>query len=205
MLRRLIAVVLSLLVAISLFWLMQSLISSGKDQVKKADDFSGVDFVRLKKDETLETRSRKKPPKPPPPKKPPPPPDLSVKQQQPDRSPTPFKMPDLNVPTNIQGGPFLGGFAPGAGGNELIPLVRVAPRYPRRALRDGISGRVVLEVVVNPDGTVREARVIEASPRGVFESAAISAVYKWKFKPKVVDGKPVEHTGIQPLDFNMEN
>ena len=203
MLRRLIAIVLSLLVAVALFWLMQSLISSGDDGVNKRDDFDGVDFVRLKKDETLDTRSRKKPPKPPPPKKPPPPPDLSVKQQTPERSPTPFKMPNLNLPTNLTGGPFLGGFAPGAGGNALIPLVRVAPRYPRRALRDGLSGKVVLEVVVNPDGTVREARVIEANPRGVFESAAVSAVLKWKFKAKVVDGQPVEHTGIQPIDFNL--
>ena len=114
-------------------------------------------------------------------------------------------MPKLDIPTHVTGGPFLGGYSPGAGGNELIPVMRVNPRYPRRAARDGIEGYVVIRITVNPDGTVRDASVEEANPRGVFESAAISTIYKWKFKPKVVDGKPVVHEGIQRLDFTLGN
>jgi protein TonB len=88
--------------------------------------------------------------------------------------------------------------------SDLIPLVRVAPQYPRQALRDGTEGWVDLEVVVNPDGTVRSARAASAQPRGVFEAAAVQAMLRSKFKPKVVDGIAVEQTAVQRVDFKME-
>lgn len=203
MLRRVIAVALSLVVAVALFWAMQALISISGDR-KVTKDIGPIDFVRIKRDESLDVRSRKKPPKPPPPKKPPPPPDLAVKRKTPTRSPTPVNMPKLNIPTHVTGGPFLGGFSPGAGGNELIPVVQVAPRMPRRALRDGITGYVKVRITVNPDGTVKDVSIEEANPRGVFERAAIAAIYKWKFKPKVVDGQPVQQDGIQNIDFGLD-
>ena len=194
MLRRVIAVALSLVIAVALFWGMQALIPiSGDPKVSK--DIGPIDFVRIKRDDSLDVRSRKKPP---------PPPDLAVKRNTPTRSPTPVNMPKLDIPTHVTGGPFLGGFNPGAGGNELIPVVQVAPRMPRRAMRDGITGYVVVRITVNPDGTVKSATVEEAKPRGVFESTAISAIYKWKFKPKVVDGKPVQQDGIQRIDFGLD-
>lgn len=204
MLRKLLAAALAVLVTVLLFWGMHAMVTVSGER-KEVDDIGPLEFVRLQQDETLDVRERKKPPKPPPPKKPPPPPELSVNKPTPTRSPTPFKMPKLDIPTSVAGGPFLGGFQPGAGSNELIPVVRVAPRMPRRALRDGITGYVVLRITVNPDGTVKSASVEEASPRGVFESAALSAVYKWKFKPKVVDGKPVEQDGIQRIEFGLES
>ena len=145
MLRRVIAVALSLVIAVALFWGMQALISiSGDPKVSK--DIGPIDFVRIKRDDSLDVRSRKKPPKPPPPKKPPPPPDLAVKRNTPTRSPTPVNMPKLDIPTHVTGGPFLGGFNPGAGGNELIPVVQVAPRMPRRAMRDGITGLSLIHI-----------------------------------------------------------
>ena len=54
--------------------------------------------------------------------------------------------------------------APGAGGmfdGDIIPLQRIPPQYPRDAARNGITGWVQLEVMVNADGTVRSARVLE--------------------------------------------
>ncbi|MBI3171500.1 MAG: TonB family protein, partial [Hydrocarboniphaga effusa] len=62
----------------------------------------------------------------------------------------------------------------------------------------------VVEITVNPDGTVRSAVPKQAQPRGVFETAAVQSILKWKFKPKIVDGKPVEHKGIQRLDFVLD-
>jgi protein TonB len=123
----------------------------------------------------------------------------------PDTTPMPFAMPKMNLPTTITGGPFLGTIGQGdlSGYSDLIPLVRIQPQYPRNAMRDGINGYVVLELEVNPDGSVRSARPIQAQPRGVFESAAVQGVMKWRFKPKVVDGKPVACKGIQRLDFNI--
>ncbi|MES0872774.1 energy transducer TonB [Sinimarinibacterium thermocellulolyticum] len=205
MARSALAVVIAAVIAFGLFWVMHLLIM-GRDVGPKKDSTSAViDFVRLKRDTQLETRTRSKPEKPPPPKKPPPP-QLNVQAQaKPDMAPTPLNVPKLNLPTTITGGPFLGTFSAGdiQGDAELIPLVRIAPQYPRQALRDGIAGEVTLEITVGPDGMVKSARVKSAKPRGYFESAAVSAAYKGRFRPKVVDGQPVETTGVYTVKFNL--
>jgi protein TonB len=198
-------VIYGTLLTFGIFWTMHLLIIGGKYMAEQGESLATVDFVRLKKDTELETRERKKPPKPEPPKQPPPP-KMKVDTPPPDSPPTPFQMPKLDLPTNISGGPFMGSYVGGGGSGygELVPLVRIAPQYPRQALRDGISGSVLFELTINPDGTVKSARVLKATPRGVFETAAMNAIYKWKFKPKLVDGKPVESKGTQPVDFNLE-
>jgi protein TonB len=188
-------------VAFAMFWSMHLLIVGGKYTHQGDEALSVVDFVRLKKDSELKERERVKP-KPPEPPKQPPPPKMKVDMPPPDAVPTPFQMPKLNLPTTISGGPFLGSYVGGdmSGYSELIPLLRIAPQYPRQAARDGISGWVEFLIEVNPDGTVKSARVTKAQPRGVFESAATQS----KFKPKVVDGKGVETTGVQRVDFSLE-
>jgi periplasmic protein TonB len=189
----------------TMFWSMHLLIVGGRYAAGDDQALATIDFVRLKKDSQLEERVRKKPPKPEPPKTPPPP-KMKVETPPPDAVVTPFQMPKLNLPTNVSGGPFLGTFTggDGSGYSELIPVMRISPQYPRQAQRDGISGYVVFELVINPDGTVRSARPVEAKPRGVFESAAMQTIMKWKFKPKIEDGKPVESKGRQKVDFNLE-
>jgi protein TonB len=193
------------LITFAMFWTLHLLIAGGRYLAEKGESLATVDFVRLKKETELETRERRKPPKPEPPKQPPPP-KMKVETPPPDAPPTPFQMPKLNLPTNITGGPFLGSYVGGdlSGYSELIPLVRISPQYPRNAARDRIEGFVVFEVTINADGTVRSARPIKAQPRGVFEAAAMQSIMKWKFKPKVVDGKGVESKGIQQIDFKME-
>lgn len=195
----------SALITFTMFLALHLLIAGGRYLAEQGESLATVDFVRLKKDSELETRERKKPPKPEPPKQPPPP-KMKVETPPPDQQPTPFAMPKLNLPTTITGGPFLGSFVGGDlnGYSDLIPLVRISPQYPRNAARDRIEGWVDFEVTINPDGTVRSARPIKAQPRGVFEAAGMQAILKWKFKPKVVDGKGVESKGIQHIDFNME-
>lgn len=195
----------AVLLSVGLFWVLHLTISGGINSGKKFDALPTIDFIRLKKDTELETRERRKPPKPEPPKQPPPP-KMKIETPPPENVPMPFAMPKMNLPTTITGGPFIGNYVGGdlSGYSELIPLVRISPQYPRNAMRDRIEGWVELELVVNPDGTVRSARPLRAQPRGVFETAAIQAMLKARFKPKVVDGKPVEQKAIQRLDFNME-
>jgi len=189
----------------ALFWSMHLLIEGGKYLAGQGDTLATVDFVRLKKETALETRERKKPPKPEPPKQPPPP-KMKIETPPPDAPPTPFQMPKLNLPTTISGGPFLGSYVGGdmSGYSDLIPMMRIQPQYPRTAARDRIEGWVEFKITINPDGTVKSATPIKAQPRGVFESAAMQAILKWKFKPKVVDGKGVEATGIQKIEFSLE-
>ena len=194
----------SALITFMMFWTLHLLIAGGRYNAEQGENLSAVDFIRLKKESELETRERRKPPKPEPPKQPPPP-KMKIDTPPPDAPPTPFTMPKLNLPTQISGGPFLGAYVGGdlTGYSDLIPLVRIQPQYPRNAQRDRIEGEVVFEVTINPDGTVKSARPIKAQPRGVFEAAAMSAILKWKFKPKIVDGKGVETKGIQPITFKL--
>jgi len=69
------------------------------------------------------------------------------------------------------------------GSTEIVRKVRsrVAPQYPELARRMGLTGIVKIEVVVSPDGTVKEARVSGGHP--VLANAALDAVKKWKFEP----------------------
>jgi protein TonB len=195
----------AVLFTFGLFWSMHLLIVGGRYLAGDQDSLATVDFVRLKKETELETRERRKPPKPEPPKTPPPP-KMKIDTPPPDAPVTPFQMPKLNIPTNISGGPFLGSYVGGdlSAYSELIPLMRIQPQYPRNAARDRIEGWVEFKITINPDGTVKSATPIKAQPRGVFESAAMQAILKWKFKPKVVDGKGVETTGTQKIEFKME-
>ena len=177
--------------------------------INKADTLPTIDFVRLKRETDLQTIERRKPPPPPPPPKTPPPPKLKVSAENVQENPMPFAMPNLGLSASVGGGPFLGQMGSGGGApaggmfdGDIIPLQRIAPTCPRQAAIDGLSGTIKLDILVNADGTVRAAKVLEAKPRGVFDSAVVAAVLKGKFKPKVIDGKPVDQHGVQVVNFN---
>jgi protein TonB len=193
------------LIAFSMFWALHIMIT-GTRHVDKMDSLNTVDFLRLKRQTDIETIQRKKPEKPPPPKTPPPP-EMKVQTDvKPQTTPLPVNIPNINMTMSMTGGPFLGTFTNAAdiqGDAELIPLVRIAPQYPQKALRDGIEGEVTLEITVGPDGSVKDARVKSAKPRGVFESVAVTAAFKGRFRPKVVDGKPMETTGTYTVKFAL--
>ncbi|MCY3620940.1 MAG: M56 family metallopeptidase [Gammaproteobacteria bacterium] len=79
----------------------------------------------------------------------------------------------------------------------LLPVVKVAPIYPPDALEADIAGSVLLEFSVTALGAVLDPVVVEAEPPGVFDQAALDALSKFKYRPKVVDGEPVETTGVR--------
>ena len=80
---------------------------------------------------------------------------------------------------------------------DLLPVVKVAPIYPKDAIARNVTGQVLLEFVVTETGAVRDPVVLAADPPGVFERAAIDAVGKFRYSPKVVAGEPVEVTGVR--------
>ena len=96
----------------------------------------------------------------------------------------------------------------GSGGadRDAVPLVRIEPDYPMQARQRGIEGWVVVEFTISTAGTVKDAQVVASEPGNVFDRAAVQAVRKWKYNPKIVDGKAVERTGMKiRLDFEMES
>lgn len=85
------------------------------------------------------------------------------------------------------------------------PVVRVEPRFPVAALRDGISGWVKLSFSIDESGAVTDVEVLQAEPRGVFDREAARALRRWKYQPQVIDGKAIRQTNLQVvLDFNVE-
>lgn len=216
------AFVIGALITLSLFWLMQFMILHSAIGLEPTDDLKMVEFVRLKRDPTLKTRKRK-PPEKPPLKKRPPPPKVSTPSRKVVRSPTPrVSVPNLDFPAlNPRlNGPLVSGLqaeaevvstpapvsdpAPaGEVSTNLVPVFRVKPKYPRRAARRRIEGWVKVEFTITAAGTVKDAEVVESRPGSIFNREALKAIARWKFKPKMVSGKPVEQRAVQVLEFRM--
>ena len=83
-------------------------------------------------------------------------------------------------------------------------LGAIPPKYPLAAKRNSIEGKVVLSFIITTKGTVRNARVVESSPPGVFEESALKAAEKYRFSPGRKDGKPVEACTRMPIVFTMD-
>lgn len=64
------------------------------------------------------------------------------------------------------------------------PITRETPEYPFAALRHGVEGWVVLEYTVNERGQVIKPRIIEATPPGVFDRAALKALSRWRYEAR---------------------
>ena len=89
---------------------------------------------------------------------------------------------------------------------DTIPLVRIPPDYPPRAQQRGIEGWVLIEFTITPSGTVADPKVLDADPKGMFEDAALKAISRWKYNPKVENGVNVERKGIRVvLRFDLED
>ncbi|PHS68745.1 MAG: energy transducer TonB [Methylophaga sp.] len=217
--RLIIGLMMAILVNIGLFTLMQQMTTANSVDRRVTEDIRLLDFVRLKRENRIETKKRELPKKPPPPQKPPPPPKTPVLQAKKPKAPTPkLDVPQIDVPLNIAGGPYLGDFATGPKvapaapaapvvvpvmDDEVIPLVRIPPRYPRSASRRGIEGVVVVSFTITKDGQVTNPIVESAKPENTFNKAALKAILKWKFKPKIVGGKPVERQATQEIEFKL--
>jgi len=88
--------------------------------------------------------------------------------------------------------------------SDVLPMLRIPPVYPRNAKLAKIQGFVKMEVVINPDGTVNDITVIEATPPRMFDNAAVSAMKQWKFKPKLINGVAVSQRAQQVIEFKLE-
>jgi protein TonB len=82
-------------------------------------------------------------------------------------------------------------------------LRSVPPQYPFQAKKNNIAGTVTLRFIVDTEGNVVEPKVTESEPEGVFEEAALAAIVKFKFKPAIKNGKPVDCIVNAPMKFEI--
>ena len=149
---------------------------------------------------------------------PPPPPEVLERKRVPEPEPVGEPPPRPRSGTGERGIPVLDPspgpldppadfdrFGFGIADGDLLPIVTVAPHYPPAAERRELEGYVIVAFTVTAGGTVDDVRVTE-STHSVFERAAIEAVYKFRFRPRVIGGTPVAVDGVKRrITFILEN
>ena len=187
--RLLLAVLLAAGVTFGLFGLMVSLIESGD---KELDDKPQANLAEiLMPDREISDNTKDNKPKKP--EKDEPPPDVPQPEMDDIDMDNAIEVASPNMGADLDIG--LNGVS--ASDGEYLPIVKVAPQYPRRAAAKGVEGYVVLEFTVTKQGTVKDPVVIEAEPKGYFESAATKAVLRFKYKPTIVDGVAIDVPGVK--------
>jgi len=193
------SIVVGAVVTVTLLFVMQLLIATGNKALTEASDTHRLEFVRVKRNEDLNIEDviPEKPPKPP--ETPPETPPQEMDNVNPDAPTINIAPPTVSANTDI-GGP--GGMNIAEG--DYLPIVRVAPVYPARALSRGLEGFVDLSFTVTTTGSVEDPIVLQ-STSSLFERAAVRAVLKFKYKPRVVDGVPVSVPGVKTrISFQLE-
>ncbi len=180
-------------VTLALFWSMHRLIDSADHALNESERRQWLEFVRVKRDERVERR-KIKPDKPPPPQAPPPEPPAPKLDRITPRADK-FAIPAVQARTEIA---LTGGFNLGVSEGDYLPIVKVAPIYPRRALSRGIEGHCVVEYTVTRLGTVKDVEVVDSEcTSALFKDASVKAAAKFKYKPRVIDGTAVEVPGVR--------
>lgn len=198
LIRTLFGAALAIPVAGGLFFIMQYLIASADPQLDDTKSTKLPDIFMPERE--IETNvAEQKPDKVEDPEEPPPDmdtPDLDMNMDVEIVNTAPRASVDVSISTS--------GMSTGDG--EYLPIVKVAPIYPRRAQTRGITGYCIVEYVVTKTGSIRDPIAVDCQPAGVFEKASVKAAFKFKYKPRVVDGEPIEVAGVQnKFTYELEN
>jgi protein TonB len=180
-----------------MFWLLWSLVGTAFDVGDRAEA-QRIEFSRMRRDTEIVTKR-----------------DEKVERERPPPTPETPRMAfsatgiDNNVATlapNVDARGAMSRLTMSAGSDrDVIPLVRINPDYPPRAQQRGIEGYVIVQFTITATGTVKDAVVVEAQPKGMFDDAALKAIARWRYNPKVENGTAVERVGIRTrLTFQLE-
>ncbi len=174
----------------SLAWFMSTLISKSEMQLSKVEKNQMLDFVRMKRSESVQRKNRK-------PKKPtvvdapetPAPQNMSSAGAE---SLTVNFSSDTGVTQEMNSGFGI------ASNSEYLPIVKIAPLYPRSAMVKNITGTCMVQYTVTTLGTVKDVKVVkEQCLESVFMKPSINAALGFKYKPRIIDGEAVEVIGVQ--------
>ena len=189
LIRLIIGGLLAIPVAGGLFFIMQYLIASADIKLDDSKQRKLAD-IHMPEREIETNVNEQKPDKVDDPEEPPP--DLDTPDVDMDMDVEVINIaPQAAVDVSITSS----GMASGDG--EYLPIVKVAPIYPRRAQTRGISGYCIVEYTVTASGAIRDPVAVDCQPAGVFEKASVKASLKFKYKPRVVDGEAIEVAGVQ--------
>jgi len=194
--RVIIAALVAVPVAVGLFFVMQSLIDREYEQ-EEVKSRKIADIVQP--NEEIEVNVKEvKPEKVEDPEEPPP-------EMQPLEFDMDMDVDVVNLAPTAKVNVSINSSGMSSGDGEYLPIVKVAPIYPRRAQTRGITGYCIVEYVVTKTGSIRDPQPVDCQPQGVFERASLKAAEKFKYKPRVVDGEPIEVAGVQnKITYELE-
>jgi protein TonB len=194
--RFLLPVLIAFAITTALFLLMQGLISNEQPRLDERESSGSLTFIPQLEDNAVIVEPPVRPKPPPPIQKTPEstPPKVTGTGYDPLTDGAKFPKPELRGnPVSIADGNFL-------------PIVTVAPEYPRRMATRGVEGWVLLTFTVDELGRVLNPSVVDAEPSSGFNKAALTAIARFKFKPQVVNGVPMAVSGVQQrIVFQLEN
>jgi len=188
--RPLVGFIGAVVVALALAWFMYFLTHSSQMRLSDSDRVQMLDFVRLKRNEVTERKDRK--------------PERPEVNEVPDAPPAADQNANagntlaVSAPIAMDAGLDIGiGAGLGTGDGEYLPIVKVAPVYPRRALERGITGTCLVTYTVTTAGTVKDVSVVEGyCDNDIFARPSVDAAYRFKYKPRVINGEAVEVLGV---------
>ena len=186
----------ALLINVLLFSVIQYMVGNPRLRLTDVSEFDIANFIRMQ-EPSREVRSRRDPQAPEKPRS-----EQQEAMRQLARSTAgglsglEVDIPDLDIDVGVDVGDI-------QIARELTPLVRIPPDYPTRALARSIEGFVILRFTITETGAVENPEVLRAEPPGVFESAALRAVIRWKYQPQIRDGKPRRVVSIARITFEL--
>jgi len=202
--RVLLSLPIAAAIALALFSFMAWMVDGGHRRAVEQSEAVSFNMVMIENELEVQRRQRTVPPQPKPPEVPE---QMRLSQAKAKASTvSPLSMqPTLGLDTAIDGlaisTPSFGDFGVN---QQAMPLYRVEPRYPAKALRRGAEGFVVLRFTIDPTGRPTDIAVVDANPKRMFEKEAIRALRKWNYQPKVVDGNALSQLGqTVRLEFKL--
>ena len=183
--------------SVTTLWLMALATNFAPSETRNGDFDKIVEFIRLREESALTPQTRTiTPPKPPPS------PELRTEVDIGSIEETNAYAFAID-PSMLS----MKGIAVGRGVAErgLIPVSGIPPNYPRAAKMRGIEGNVELEFIITESGEVTDIIVIGGVNGDWFTETAIRALSRWRFSPKIVNGKPARQLARQVFTFKLEN
>jgi periplasmic protein TonB len=180
-----------------MFWTLYTLTTVEFDlEVREA---TRIDFTRMVRESATESRREEKVEREPPPATPDVP-QLSLANSSVDANVVSL------APTIDTAGAMTGLNMSAGADRDVVPLVRINPDYPQRALSRGLEGWVQVQFTISETGAVIDPIVVDSSPKGIFDDAAIKAISRWRYNPKIEGAVAVQRVGVQTIiRFNLED